>query len=125
MRALRGYYEIKGLPSYDNTTKNRPPWINDPNALLSNQVNLDDSDSPYSPSQDAWNAIRDMIATDSSTAGDPSPSNNNPTKSTNQTNTNNANSQANTKKIRDQLRSKLFKYVVDCWIIYEDNSQTS
>lgn len=119
-KTLKGEYDLGIQASYDSSVKAEVPWINDPSALEINaNIDLSDETETHSPSQKALSAARDMVANKSSSDGAEDVSGNNATKSGEDT-TNNANSQAKAKKKRSQLRSMLFKYIVDCWLVYED-----
>jgi hypothetical protein len=98
---LRGQKDLGAVASYDPSAKAYAPWLWDIRALVIQPINLSDVNSPQSPSQKAINASRDLISvinsSDSSTTSD--------------------------KTKKNQLRSALFKYIVDCWLVYEDTPQ--
>lgn len=124
VKAFKGNY-TEVIPNSDET-KSKPKWVSDPSAVQIITVNLDEEDDPRSPSQAAWNVIRDIISsqsmisggessnTDETTAGDDG------TKSGDENKDNNSNIQTNNRKEKNQLKSALFKNVVDCWLVLDD-----
>ena len=98
---LRGQKDLGAAASYDPSAKAYAPWLWDTRALVIQPINLSDVNSPQSPSQKAINASRDLTSVISSS--------------------NNSATSDKTKK--NQLRNALFKYIVDCWLVYEDTPQ--
>jgi hypothetical protein len=101
--------------SYDNKKTTAPPLINDPEVVKIVQINL--STMGQSPSQKAIDAARNMISTNTTTsnAGASLPNNNdggtgvkgNEGKSIPVVN-------------KDKIRTMLMRYIVDCWISFEE-----
>jgi small nuclear ribonucleoprotein (snRNP)-like protein len=92
---IEGKNDSSTKASYDPSLKANVSFINK-ESLVSNTINMNDEDEPRAPSQKAINMARDLVASQSSSTSD-----------------------SDSKK-RNQLRSKIFKYIIDCWIVYED-----
>jgi len=115
MKILRGYNDAGPKSSYNTNVKAVTPWIQNPYALQSEDINMSDEEDPRSPSQQALNFARDMVSHQASSDYQEYLAHLPPSA------TKNGNS--NKKKI-DALRNVLFTSIVDCWLVYEDVPQT-
>lgn len=123
---VKAFTSVYSMPNTGEQSKYPPNPI--PSNLIDVvAVNLDDADDPRSPSQNAWNIVRDLVATRASTDGgtnlvDDSTTDGSGTKPNKEDTNNNTNSQGNIVRESDKLRSTLFRYIVDCWIVFDDEN---
>lgn len=96
-KTLLGKNDFGANASYNPSIKAQTPWINNEKAVEIVDVNLSDEEDFRSPSQKAISMARDLLEEQNVAL--------NPEKNNNQNN---------------RLRENLFKYIVDCWIVYED-----
>jgi len=112
---MKTFIGQSNLPSAETQSK-YPPQTLSKDLVVIEAINLDDEDDPRSPSQNAWNIVRDLVASRASTSGDDSD------KQNKEDSNNNTNSQGNIVKESDKLRSTLIRYIVDCWIVFDDEN---
>jgi len=99
---LNGKNDLGPAASYDPSAKAYAPWIDDIRTLVIKPINLSDTNVPQSPSQKAIHAARELQVSDYAK---------------------NDSATINAQREKNQLRGALFKYIVDCWLVYEDTPQ--